>query len=242
MDNLHETWVYLSASPLFHLTLTLVAFQAASWLSEKAGGAPLLNPVFVSVVIVVAVLMLTDTPYGVYFEGAQFVHFLLGPATVALAVPLYRQWGRVRRSAVAIAASLLAGSLTAILTALGVVWAMGGGADLLASIAPKSVTAPVAMAIAKELGGLPSLTAVLVIATGMFGAMVGPAFLNLIGVKDWRARGLAIGAACHGIGTARALQVNQTAGAFSGLAMGLNALATALLLPLLWGLLFAPGG
>ncbi|NNE51715.1 MAG: LrgB family protein [Sulfitobacter sp.] len=237
MDSLQETWVYLSASPLFHLTLTLAAFQAANWLFEKVGRNPLLNPVLGAVLLVVAVLLVTGTDYGTYFEGAQFVHFLLGPATVALAVPLYRQWHRVRQSAVAITVSLLSGSLTAILTAVAVTWALGGSTEIAASVAPKSVTAPVAMAIAEELGGLPSLTAVLVIVTGILGAMFGPAILNLIGVRDWRARGLAIGTASHGIGTARALQVNETAGAFSGLAMGLNALATALLLPAVWGLL-----
>jgi predicted murein hydrolase (TIGR00659 family) len=235
MDSLQDTWVYLSASPLFHLTLTLVAFQAASLLFERMGRNPLLNPVLGAVLIVVAVLVLTGTDYGTYFEGAQFVHFLLGPATVALAVPLYRQWHRVRRSALAIAVSLVAGSLTAILSAVCVAWLLGGSEAVLASLAPKSVTAPVAMGIAEKLGGLPSLTAVLVIVTGILGAMLGPKLLDMTGVVDWRARGLAIGTASHGIGTARALQVNETAGAFSGLAMGLNALATALLLPLIWG-------
>ncbi|MBY6004319.1 LrgB family protein [Salipiger bermudensis] len=238
LENLAETWVYLSASPLFHLTLTLVAFQGASWLFEKGGRNPLLNPVLGAVIVVVAVLVATGTDYATYFEGAQFVHFLLGPATVSLAVPLYRQWALVRRSALAITVSLLCGSLTAILTAVGVAGLAGGGGEVLASIAPKSVTAPVAMAIAEELGGVPSLTAVLVIVTGILGAMLGPMVLTFAGVRDWSARGLAMGTASHGIGTARALQVNETAGAFAGLAMGLNALATALLLPILWGLLF----
>lgn len=243
MDNLQDTWVYLSASPLFHLTLTLVAFQLASFLFEKTGRNPLLNPVLGAVLIVVAVLMLTGTDYGTYFEGAQFVHFLLGPATVALAVPLYRQWYRVRRSALAIVVSLVAGSLTAILSAVAVAWLAGSSEAVLASVAPKSVTAPVAMGIAEKLGGLPSLTAVLVIVTGILGAMLGPKVLDVTGVVDWRARGLAIGTASHGIGTARALQVNETAGAFSGLAMGLNALATALLLPIIWsGILWIMGG
>ena len=237
MNSLQDTWVYLSATPLFHLTMTLVAFQVANFAFEKAGRNPLLNPVLGAVLLLVAMLLITGTDYGTYFEGAQFVHFLLGPATVALAVPLYRQWYNVRRSALAIAVSLIAGSLTAILTAVVTAWLFGGSLPILASLAPKSVTAPVAMAIAEELGGLPSLTAVLVIATGIFGAMFGPGILNLVGVKDWRARGLAMGTASHGIGTARALQVNETAGAFSGLAMGLNALATALLLPIIWGVL-----
>lgn len=238
MNSLQETWVYLNASPLFHLTLTLVAFQAASWVFEKGGRNPLLNPVLGAVLLVVLVLYVSKTDYGTYFEGAQFVHFLLGPATVSLAVPLYRQWHKVRGSALAVGASLLTGSLVAILSAVGTAWVAGGSPELLASIAPKSATAPVAMAISEDLGGLPSLTAVLVIASGILGAMLGPLVLDLVGVKDWKARGLALGTASHGIGTARAMQVNETAGAFSGLAMGLNAVATALLVPLVWSLLF----
>lgn len=235
---MRDIWVYLSASPLLHLTLTLVAFQVGSWVYRKAGLNPLLNPVMIAVLILVAALTATGTTYPEYFEGAQFVHFLLGPATVALAIPLYRQFDRVRRSAVALVASILAGSLSASLSAIGIAWLLGGARDTLVSLAPKSVTAPVAMGISEQLGGLPSLTAVLVILTGVLGAMLGPPLMNLMGVRDWAARGVAMGTASHGIGTARALQVNELAGAFSGLAMGLNALATALLLPLLWRLFF----
>ena len=113
LQSLQDTWVYLSASPLFHLTLTLVAFQAASWLFEKGGRNPLLNPVLGAVIVVVAVLLVTGTDYATYFEGAQFVHFMLGPATVALAVPLWRNLALVRRNLGAMAAALLAGSVTA---------------------------------------------------------------------------------------------------------------------------------
>ena len=232
-----DIWVYLARDPLLHLTMTLAAFQAGSWIYRRGGLHPLLNPVLIAVILVVAMLALTGTSYATYFEGAQFVHFLLGPATVALAIPLYRQVERVRRSALALGISIVTGSLTAAVTAVGTGWALGASRETLVSLAPKSVTAPVAMGIAEGLGGLPSLTAVLVILTGITGAMLGPWVLTLVGVRDWAARGLAIGTASHGIGTARALQVNEVAGAFSGLAMGLNALATALLLPLLAGLL-----
>ncbi|CTQ67710.1 LrgB family protein [Roseibium alexandrii] len=235
---LREIWVYLSASPLLALTLTLVAYQVGFWIYRRAGFNPLLNPVLIAVVLLVSLLLVTDTQYSVYFEGAQFVHFMLGPATVALALPLYRQLERVRRSSIAILASLLAGSLTAAISAVGIAALFGASKETLVSLAPKSVTAPVAMGISEQLGGLPSLTAVLVILTGITGAALGPLLLNLMGVKDMAARGLAIGTASHGIGTARALQVSELAGAFSGLAMGLNALATATLLPLVWKLFF----
>lgn len=231
-------WVYLAANPLLHLTLTLLAYQLGDWAYRKANRNPLLNPVMISVAVLVSILFATGTDYATYFEGAQFVHFLLGPATVALAIPLYKQFHMVRRSAVAILAAILAGSLTAALSAVAIAWVLGASAQTVASIAPKSVTAAIAMGISEKIGGLPSLTAVLVIATGIIGASLGPLVLNMLGIKDWAARGLAIGVAAHGIGTARALQVNEVAGAFAGLAMGLNALATAILLPVLWHLFF----
>jgi predicted murein hydrolase (TIGR00659 family) len=237
MQPVDDIWVYLSASPLLHLTLTLIAFQIGTWAYRRTKMNPLLNPVLIAVLLVVGALVLTGTDYPTYFEGAQFVHFLLGPATVALAIPLYRQAARVRRSAPALLASILAGSLTAAASAVGIAWVLGGGRDTLIALAPKSVTAPVAMGITEQLGGLPSLTAVLVILTGVLGAMLGPPLLTVIGVRGWAARGVALGTASHGIGTARALQVREVAGAFAGLAMGLNALATAVLLPLLARLL-----
>lgn len=237
MQGLSDVWVYLAASPLLHLTITLGVFQAASWAYTRSGMNPLMNPVLIAVVVLVVLLAGTGTEYPTYFEGAQFVHFLLGPATVCLAVPLYRQIDRVRRSLPALLASIVTGSVAAAGSAVAIAWLLGGSDDTLISLAPKSVTAPVAMGITEELGGRPTLTAVLVILTGVIGAMLGPPLLTLLGVRDWAARGVALGTASHGIGTARALQVREVAGAFAGVAMGLNALATAFLLPLLWGLI-----
>jgi predicted murein hydrolase (TIGR00659 family) len=238
VTDLRDIWAYLSASPLLHLTMTLAAYGIGYAIYRWRGFNPMFNPVLIAVLIVVSALLLTDTSYQSYFQGAQFVHFLLGPATVALAVPLYRQMERVRRSAIAVFASLLAGSLTAAVSAIAIAWGLGGSRDAIVSIAPKSVTAPVAMGISEQLGGLPSLTAALVILTGITGAMLGPPLMNLLKIGDWAARGFAMGVASHGIGTARALQVNEIAGAFAGLAMGLNALATSVLVPALWHLLF----
>lgn len=231
-------WVYLSTTPLLGLTITLVAYQAGMWIYTKANLNPLLNPVLIAVLMLVGVLMLTDTDYPTYFDGAQFVHFMLGPATVALAVPLYQQFQKVKGSFLMILTAILAGSISAALSAISVAWAMGVSRETLLSIAPKSVTAPIAMGIAEATGGVPSLTAVLVILTGIIGAVLGTWTLNALRIKDWRARGLAIGTASHGIGTARALQINQVAGAFASLAMGLNGLATAVLLPVILGLIF----
>ncbi|WP_185983478.1 LrgB family protein [Aureimonas mangrovi] len=238
VQQLQEIWVYLAASPLLALTMTLVAFQAADLLYQRAGRLALLNPVLVSVAMIVAVLALTGTPYATYFEGAQFVHFLLGPATVALAVPLYRQFDRIRASWKAILASILTGALASIAVTLMLGRLLGASSETLASLAPKSVTAPVAMGIAEAIGGAPSLAAAMVVTTGILGAALGPALLSAIGVRDDAARGVALGTASHGIGTARALQESEAAGAFSGLAMGINAVATAILLPLVWRFLF----
>lgn len=237
MSGLAEIWVYLAQEPLAALTATLVAWLIAVKLHDVAGRHPLANPVLIAVALLAGGLLVSGVAYRDYFPGAQFVHFLLGPATVALAIPLYRQFALVRRSAAAAIASVVTGGIFAAAAGVGIALALGAAPEVTASLAPRSVTTPVAMGIAERIGGLPSLTAVVVILSGIVGAALGPLVLNIAGVTDWRARGLAIGTAAHGIGTARALSVNATAGAFSGLAMGLNALATALLLPLLWAVL-----
>ncbi|MDP1536999.1 MAG: LrgB family protein [Burkholderiales bacterium] len=231
-----DIWVYLSASPLLGLTMTLVAYQAAYWIYRRAGFNPLLNPVLLAIVMLVGALTLTDTAYAVYFDGAKFVHFLLGPATVALAVPLYLQFDRLKKLAIPLACALLAGSVTAILSAVGIAWLLGAADATLLSVAPKSVTAPIAMGIAEKIGGIPSLTAVMVIMTGVSGAMMAKYVLDALRISDHGVRGFAVGVAAHGIGTARAFQVSEQAGAFAGLGMGLNGLATAILMPLMLAL------
>ena len=236
---LTEIWVYLAATPLLGLTLTLVAYQAGYWVYRRGGFAPLLNPVLLAVAMIVAVLAATGTEYRTYFVGAQFVHFLLGPAVVALAVPLAREWDSVKRLAVPIAGGLVAGSLTAVASAVAIAWALGASPATLLSLAPKSVTAPIAMGIADKIGGLPALAAVLAVTTGVIGATLGKYVLDALRMTDWRVRGFALGVAAHGIGTARAFQVNAEAGAFAGLAFGLHGALAALLFPLLYWLLRA---
>jgi predicted murein hydrolase (TIGR00659 family) len=228
---LNEIWVYLSATPLLGLTLTLLAYQGAYQLHRRCGGHPLANPVLLAVAALVGSLWLTGTPYRTYFEGAQFVHFLLGPATVALAIPLYAQLDRLKRMALPLLASLVIGSLTAALSAVAVASLLGASKATQLSLAPKSVTTPIAMGIAERIGGLPSLTAVLVIATGILGAIGARYIYRILKIEDEALRGFALGIASHGIGTARAFQESEQMGAFAALAMGLNGLMTALLLP-----------
>lgn len=237
MSGVGDVWVYLSQSPLLWLTVTVWAYLGGYAIYAKAGLHPALNPVLIAVAVIAGLLVVTDTGYQTYFDGAQFVHFLLGPATVALAVPLFENAKEVRKTALPILCALVAGAATAVASAVAVVTLLGGSDGAIASIAPKSVTTPIAMGISERIGGLPSLTAVLVIFTGIFGAIAVTPLFNLLRVTDWRARGFATGLAAHGIGTARAFQVNPVAGAFAGLAMGLNGLATAILAPLLFLLL-----
>lgn len=230
---LNEIWVYLATSPLLGLTITLLAYQTAYWLFKRSGMHPLANPVLIAVTILVGLLTLTGTSYQTYFDGAQFVHFLLGPATVALAIPLYMQFKRVRAMLLPVLAGLIAGSLTAIFSAIYIAQWLGASLPTQLSLAPKSVTTPIAMGIAERIGGIPSLTAVLVIATGILGAVGARYVFNAIRIHDPAIRGFAIGVASHGIGTARAFQVSEQTGAFAALAMGLNGALTALLLPML---------
>ncbi len=236
MENVFQLWVYLSASPLLWLTVTLGAYLLAETIARAARYAALANPVLIAVALVALLLHLTRTAYPTYFAGAQFVHFLLGPATVALAVPLVREAARVRRLFLPVLAALAAGSTTAIVTAMGVAWALGATPEVVVSLAPKSVTTPIAMGIAAANGGVPALTAVFVLMTGVIGGISVTPLMNLLRVRDYTARGFAAGLASHGIGTARAFQVNRLAGTFAGLALALNGLATSLLVPLILAL------
>ncbi len=236
-NNLETLWVYLATTPLLGLTVTLLAYQAAYWIYQRSGNHPVANPVLLAVSFVILALQLTGTSYQTYFDGAQFVHFLLGPATVALAIPLYAQFRKVRALLVPLLAGLLIGSLTAILSAMALAKWLGASLPTILSLAPKSVTTPIAMGITESIGGIPSLTAGVVIVTGIIGAVGYRALFNLIRVHDPAAQGFAIGLAAHGIGTARAIQMDQQTGAFSALAMSLNGLLTALLVPVLIPLL-----
>ena len=236
-EELREIWVYLAASPLLGLTLTLLAYLVGQFLYRLSGQNALCNPVALAVLLLIGILLVTATPYPTYFEGAQFVHFLLGPATVALGVPLYLHAGRIRKLLLPLLLALLAGSLTAIMSAMVIAWLLGGSWETLVSLAPKSVTTPVAMGITEKIGGLPSLTAVLVILTGITGAVSGSSLLHWLKLRDPSVQGFALGIAAHGIGTARAFQLSEQSGAFAGIAIGLNALLTSVLVPVLVSLL-----
>ena len=240
MPHFVELWVYLSASPLFGLTATLVVYLLAQAAYVRLGHAPWANPVLWSIVTIAGGLTLTKVDYPTYFAGAQFIHFLLGPAVVALGWPLWQRRVELRARFGRVLLAALLGGAAAGGSAVALGWAVGLPHDVVMSLAPKSVTAPVAMGIAEKIGGIPALSAVFAVLTGLIGALSGKYLFDALRIRTthagWRARGFALGTAAHGIGAARALQVNADAGAFAGLALGLQVVLAALLLPLVFRL------
>ena len=241
MPNFVELWVYLSATPLFGLTATLVVYAFVQTLYTRFRHAPWANPVLWTVLVLAIGLLLSGVPYPTYFAGAQFIHFLLGPAVVALAWPLWQRrlelrqrWGRLLLAA-------LLGGLAASGSALLLAWAFGLPLPVILSLVPKSVTAPVAMGIAEKIGGIPALAAVFAVITGLVGALAGKYLFDALRIPTtrvgWAARGFALGTAAHGIGAARALQVNPDAGAYAALALGMQVVLASLLMPFLVPLL-----
>ena len=234
MDEFVQLWIYLASTPLFGLTATLVTYTLAQAAYDRVDRAPWANPVLWSVVCIGAVLVATHTAYPTYFAGAQFVHVLLGPAVVALAWPLWLRRAEVRRRGVALVVAALVGGLVAAGSAVVAASLLGMPLDVVRSLAPKSVTAPVAMGIAERIGGVPALSAVFAVVTGMVGALSAKYLFNLLRIDSLAVRGFALGTTSHGIGAARALQVDADAGAYAGIALGLQVLLASLLMPLVF--------
>ncbi len=222
---------------LLWLSVTVLAFAGMDRLSQKLGRHPLAHPVLWSVPVIIAALWVTGTAYDIYVASTAMISFLLGPAVVSMAVPIWEQRKAIHKLAGPLALAVLAGAMTAIVSAVGIVWMFGAPLDIMASIAPRSTTTPVGMAVATTLGGIPALAAIIIIFSGVLGAMVATPVLNLMRIRDYRVRGFAVGVAAHGVGSARAFQVSETAGAYAGLGMALNAVVTATLLSIVAALI-----
>jgi predicted murein hydrolase (TIGR00659 family) len=233
MTDFVQLWVYLSTTPLFGLTATLLTYLCAQVVYQFLDQAPWANPVLWTVVLLASMLSLSGTPYPSYFSGAQFIHFLLGPAVVALAWPLWQRREELRKRASPLILAAFAGGAAASGSAVAMAWALGLPNELLRSLAPKSVTAPVAMGIAEQLGGIPALAAVFAVLTGLIGAISAKYLFDAMGAMPVQVRGFALGTASHGIGAARAMHVNPDAGAYAGLALGMQVVLAALLIPLI---------
>ncbi|QDK39159.1 LrgB family protein [Bdellovibrio sp. NC01] len=218
---------------LLSLLMTLGIYLASRRASSRLNNHPLLSPAVLSILVISGILLLFHIPYQEYFQGARPIHYMLGPATVALALPLYEQLSRLKKVLVPLCVSLVIGSIIGIFSAVLIGASFHLPHDILLSLAPKSVTTPIAMSVSEKIGGIASLSTVFVMITGLFGAAIATTVLSLVRVHDPAVRGFALGLSSHGLGTARAFQVSSIAGAFAGLAMALNGLVTAIIIPLL---------
>ncbi|KIA82125.1 hypothetical protein BUE93_05610 [Chromobacterium amazonense] len=218
-------------SPLTGIFVTLLAYRLALAANRRCDGHPLSNPVLLGVLLVLGWLWLSGSSYQQYMNGARFIQLMLGPATVALAVPLYGNLARLKRAVMPLSVSICVGGLTGMLSAAGLGWWLGLDAPVLVSLATRAVTTPIAMSLAGSLGGVPELAAMFVIVSGIVGAVIAPPLFKLLGWHDDMLLGVATGVSAHGIGTARVFHLSEAAGAFAGLAMGLNGVFTAMLLP-----------
>ena len=224
----------IAERPAVVIALTLVSYAIAQALQSRFPRNPFLNPTLVAVVLVVLAIELAGVPYDTYLRGAQIINFLLAPTVVVLAVPLFRRLSLVRESWAIIVAAVLLGMPAGVISTIGLATLCGAQASTVLSLAPKSVTTGIAIGISDAIGGIPPLTAVFVIVTGIVGAVLGPRLLQALNVRDDRIIGLAIGIGSHGIGTARAFQIGEVTGAFASLAMALNGVLTATLLPIIF--------
>jgi putative effector of murein hydrolase len=233
LPNIHEIWVYLSGSPLLALILTLTAYQVGVMIYERTQLNPLANPVLIAVTLIALAITALDMPYATYFEGAQFVHFLLGTATVSLAVPIYQALPSLRGRVLPLTAALIGGGVTSIVSAVAIARLLGADESIVGAMVVKSITAPIGMGVAERIGASPTLTAVFAVTTGILGAALARFVLDALRCREWWQRGFAIGIASHGIGTSRAFSVNPEAGTYAGLAMGLHGVLGAVAIP--WG-------
>lgn len=224
-------WEAVIGHPLFAVVLTMAAFQLAMSAYERTRWI-FLQPVLASMLLVIGVLLLCGISYERYRADAWLLSVLLGPATVALAVPLFLNLRRIRELFGPIMLTLLIAGPVATVLGVGLAWWLGAGEVILATMAPKSVTSPIAMLVAEQLGGVAALAAVFVLITGVMGAILGPALMRLVGVELPAARGIALGLTSHAVGTAQALQEGEECGAFAAVAMSLMGVLTAVLLPL----------
>ena len=237
IPNIHEIWVYLSGSPLLALILTLTAYQVGVMIYERTKLNPLANPVLIAVTLIALTITALDMPYATYFEGAQFVHFLLGTATVSLAVPIYKGLASLRGRLLPLMAALVGGGVTSVVSAVVIARLLGADETVVGGMYAKSLTAPIAMGVAERIGASPTLTAVFTVTTGILGAALGRFVLDALRCREWWQRGYAIGVASHGIGTSRAFSVHPEAGAYAGLAMGLHGVIGAVAIPWVLALL-----
>lgn len=219
-------------SEIFDLALVVGTYIAATLLYKKTH-LSVLHPLLTSIFVIIVILEMLDIEYESFQQGSHLIHFMLGPSVVALGYVLFEQMKYLKGNVVSILTSVFVGAIVGIISVIAIGKLMGADQSLIATLQPKSVTTPIAMGISEKNGGIPSLTAVIVVAVGIFGSIVGPAVMKVLGIESRIAKGLALGASSHGVGTAAAIQLGAVEGALSGLAIGLMGIMTAILVPVI---------
>jgi putative effector of murein hydrolase len=233
--NLEALYAYVTTTPLVWIIVTISAYKIGILVYEKSGKNALLQPIVVAYMIMLPILLLADIPYQRYFESVSIIHFILGPATVALALPLYKNLKLIRSYFMPIVVTLVLGSAFTILSALGILWLFDASTTTMLSMTTKSVTAPITIITAQDIGAVPSLAMGFVVITGLLGALLGNFIFKLLRIKHDAAKGFALGLISHAIGIARSVEISEKAAAFAALAMGLVGVLIAVVLPLIVG-------
>lgn len=223
---------YITTTPLVWLILTIGSYKLGIIIYERFNKHTLLQPIIIAYAIIMSTLFITGASYEEYFKGVEIIHFFLGPATVALALPLYKNLQPIKSLFVPIMLTLFVAGTLSIIIAVGILYLMGANLEVILSMTTKSITAPIAIITSEQIGAIPSLAVGFVIITGIIGALIATALFKLIKIKHDSSKGFALGVISHGIGTARAIEISEKAAAFSALAMGLTGIFTAILLPL----------
>lgn len=223
-------------TPVFGILLSVVCYEIGILIQRKTKN-PILNPLLLAIIFVILVLTVFEIPKETYDLGGSYILFLLGPATVVMAVPLYRQINLLKKDWLPILVGIFVGSATSVLSVIGLARLFGVNIEIAVSMLPKSVTTAIGMEVSKEIGGVVSLTVAVIVLTGILGAVMGPFILKILGIKDEVAQGVAMGTASHAVGTSKAMELGETQGAMSGLSIGIAGLATVLIIPLVIGLL-----
>jgi putative effector of murein hydrolase len=231
--NYESLVTYIQTTPLTWLIATLAAFKLGIIIYEKCNKHTLLQPIIIAYVILLSLIIYTDTSFEEYFKSVEIIHFFLGPATVALALPLYKNLKYIKSLFMPIVLTLFIAGIFSIVIAVSLLWIFGADLPTMLSMTTKSITAPIAIITSQQIGGIPSLAVGFVLITGIIGALFGTIVFKLIGIKHDTSKGFALGLVSHGIGTARAIEISEKAAAFSALAMGLSGIFTAIFLPMI---------
>lgn len=224
------------SNPYFLIALTFGVFILSKYL-QRLTGLVLLNPILISIIVLIIFLTSCDISYETYAAGGEYINFWLKPAVVALGVPLYRQLEAIKKQILPLLAAEIAGCVIGILSVIALAELLGASREVVLSLVPKAVTTPIAIEISSAIGGIPSLTAAVVVCTGIFGGIAGFKMVKISRIKSPIATGLSIGTAAHAVGTSAAMERSYRYGAFSSLGLTLNGLLTAILTPLILSLL-----